>query len=463
MGRPSDVAAALPHPLWAEPGPDEHPLDFEPLPRSTSTDVVIVGAGYTGLWTALEINRRDPNRSIVVVDAERVGFGASGRNGGWCSGLLPVSLGSLAGAWGRQGAIAVQQAAHAAVTEVGRAAHEFGIDCSFAHEGTFEAITNPAQARRAAALVDERERFGFDDVRWLDRATAHGEIAVPGLLGALRNPNCAAVDPGRLVRGLAAAARARGITIHESTRATSFEDRRVVTEHGVIDAGAVIRATEAYSCELPGMRRDLLPIYSLMIATEPLPASVWEEIGWRTRFTYNDGRRMLIYAQRTADGRIAIGGRGARYRFGSRIRPEFDLVDEVHRALADTVAQLFPAAAGAAITHRWGGPLAAPRDWMPSVGFDAEQGYGWAGGYVGDGVAVANVMGRTLADLVCATPSELTQLPWVGHRSRRWEAEPFRYVGLRSMLWLEQSIDRTEAAHGHSHVRSWFTERFMGH
>lgn len=459
----SDIAGAVPHPLWIELWPDEAPLRFEPLAGSTSADVVIVGAGYTGLWTALEINRRDTNRSIIVLDAERVGFGASGRNGGWCSGQLPVALSELARTWGRDGAIAVQRAAQAAVAEVGRAADEFGIDCAFAHDGTLEGIMNPAQARRAAALVDERERFGFDDVRWLDRATAFSELAVPGLLGALRNPNCAALDPGRLVRGLAAAARDRGITICESTRVTSFEERRVVTERGVVDANAVIRATEAYTCEIPGMRRDLLPIYSLMIATEPLAASVWERIGWRTRFTYNDGRRRLIYAQRTADGRIAIGGRGAKYRFGSRIRPGFDLVEEVHRALADTVAELFPAAAGAAITHRWGGPLAAPRDWTPSVGFDREQGYGWAGGYVGDGVAMANVMGRTLADLVCDTPSDLTGLPWVGHQSRRWEAEPLRSAGLRSMLWLADSIDRTEEAHGHSRVRGWVADRVLGH
>jgi glycine/D-amino acid oxidase-like deaminating enzyme len=185
-----------------------------------------------------------------------------------------------------------------------------------------------------------------------------------------------------------------------------------------------------------------------MIATEPLGDDFWAEAGLPGRATFADHRHLIIYGQRTADGRMAFGGRGAPYHFGSAIRPEFDRDAGVHEALRRTLVELFPALAGAAITHRWGGPLGVPRDWMPGVGFDATRGLGWAGGYVGDGVSTANLAGRTLRDLILSRPSELTGLAWVGHRSRRWEPEPLRYLGINAGLHLAQRADASEQSTG---------------
>jgi glycine/D-amino acid oxidase-like deaminating enzyme len=214
-----------------------------------------------------------------------------------------------------------------------------------------------------------------------------------------------------------------------------------------VRAERVIRATEGYTATLEGERRRLIPVYSLIIATEPLPAEVWEQIGLRRRETFSDYRHLIIYGQRTADDRLVFGGRGAPYHFGSRIRPSYDRVPRVFDGLHETLVDLFPVLKGARITHRWGGALGIPRDWTASVGLDRATGLGWAGGYVGDGVTTTNLAGRTLADLVLERDTDLTRLPWVGHRSPSWEPEPLRWLGvnagLRGMTWADAEEART--------------------
>ena len=252
--------------------------------------------------------------------------------------------------------------------------------------------------------------------------------------GALYTPHCAALHPAKLARGLADLVEARGVRLFEQTRVLALEPGRAVTAAGTVTADVVIRATEGYTPALPGHRRAVAPLYSLMIATEPLPAWFFERVGWRSRETLTDGRHLIIYAQRTADDRIALGGRGAPYPYGSRLRPEAENDQEVFSALHRTLLEMFPGASGAAITHTWGGPLGVPRDWHASVGLDRSTGIGWAGGYVGDGVAAANLAGRTLADLILRRDTDRARLPWVGHRSRRWEPEPIRWLGINAGL-----------------------------
>jgi glycine/D-amino acid oxidase-like deaminating enzyme len=175
---------------------------------------------------------------------------------------------------------------------------------------------------------------------------------------------------------------------------------------------------------------------------------VWDEIGLRRRETFADLRHMRIYGQRTADDRLAFGGRGAPYHFGSRTRPEFDRQERVHSLLRDVLVDLFPAVEGHEVTHRWGGALGVPRDWHASVGVDRLRGLAWAGGYVGDGVATANLAGRTLAQLITGRECDLTRLPWVGHRSRDWEPEPLRWLGVNGGRLLMTYADRAEARSG---------------
>lgn len=445
---------------------DEKLVPRPALDGDRIADVVIIGAGYTGLWTAYYLARADPSLQIVVLEKEIAGFGASGRNGGWCSALLPTSLTELARRHGRDAAIAMQQAMYATVTEVGRVADAEGIDCHWRQGGTVTVARTPAQLRRAEAAVAEAHTYGGTDadLALLDADAATARCAADGVLGGTYTPHCASIHPARLVRGLARAAERYGATIHEQTPVTAYGPGVVRTPTGTVRAPVVVRATEGYTASLPGAGRAMAPVYSLMIATEPLPDEVWERIGLADRETFSDFRHMIIYGQRTADGRLAFGGRGAPYHFRSRTRPEFDLDARVFRTLRQTLVGLFPVLGDdLAVARCWGGPLGVTRDWKPSVGLDRSTGLAWAGGYVGDGVGMTNLAGRTLAHLILGVDGELTSLPWVGHRSPRWEPEPLRWLGVNASVRLMGSADAAEARTGRASRRAALLHRLTGH
>jgi glycine/D-amino acid oxidase-like deaminating enzyme len=282
------------------------------------------------------------------------------------------------------------------------------------------------------------------------------------VLGGTYTPHCAAIHPARLVRGLAEVVRNRGVRLFERTPVTEIAPGKLVTTRGTVSADYVIRATEGYTPALPGLHRAVIPVYSLMIATEPLPDSVWDTVGLAGRPTFSDGRHLLIYGQRTADGRFAFGGRGAPYHLGSAVRSSFDRVPAVFTALRRTLGELFPVLGDVAVTHTWGGPLGIARDWCASAGLDRATGLGWAGGYVGDGVATTNLAGRTLADLILDKGSDLTRLPWVNHRSRPWETEPLRWLGINAGLHTMAWADRSELRTGRSSRAAQVMGRFLG-
>ena len=398
--------------------------------------MVVVGAGLTGLWTAHYLAEADPSLRIVVLEAETAGFGASGRNGGWCSALFPASLDSLARRHGREAALAQHRAMRATVDEVGRVAAAEGIECDQVKGGTVVLARGPAQLARARAEVEHARSWGRDEseLRLLDAEAAGGLLDATGTVGATYTPDCAALHPARLVRGLARAVERRGVRLHERTRVSAIEPGRAVTEHGTVRAEVVVRATEAWTPQLPGLHRALAPVYSLVIATEPLPAATWEAIGLRRRETFSDHRHLIVYGQRTADDRLVFGGRGAPYHLGSRVHPAHDRDERVFARLHATLVELFPVLRGTRVTHAWGGPLGIPRDWCASVGLDRRTGLAHAGGYVGDGLATTNLAGRTLRDLVLGRDTELVRLPWVGHHSPAWEPEPLRWLGINAGL-----------------------------
>jgi glycine/D-amino acid oxidase-like deaminating enzyme len=417
-----------------------------PLEGDASFDVVIVGGGYTGLWTAYYLAGADPSLKIAVLEKEICGFGASGRNGGWCSALFAGSRRQTTKLHGRDAAIALQRAMFAAVDEVGKVVQAEGIDVGWHKGGTLSVATTPAHLARLRSAVEEQRAWGFgdEDYVWLDAGEAARRVDVNGSLGGVFTPHCARIHPAKLVRGLARAVEGRGVHVFERTAATAIEPNTVLTNRGRVSARVVVRATESYTAALAGLRRVLTPVYSLMIATEPLPSEVWRVLKWSGRETVTDGRHVLIYAQRTADDRIAMGGRGAPYHFASRIRDSFDRNDDVFAEIERVLKTLMPAAERARITHRWGGPVGIPRDWYSSVGFDRPAGIAWAGGYVGDGVSTTNLAGRTLSDLILERSTELTALPWVNHRSRKWEPEPLRWIGMNVGFRLAAAADRVE-------------------
>ena len=434
--------------FWHDTVPDDL-SPRAPLAGDLQVDVAIVGGGLTGLWTAYYLLQHDPALRIAVLEKEIAGFGASGRNGGWCSALFPRSTASLEKAHGLDAALAMRRGMITTVDEVGRVAAAEGIDCDFVKGGTVAFARSAVQARAADAEVAEALGYGVDP---LERRS-----------DAVFDPNCARVHPAKLVRGLARVVEAGGATIYEGTEVVSWEPHRVTTTRGTVSADSVIIATEGYGATLAQTRRSILPLYSLMIATEPLPDSFWNEIGIEHGMTFTDYRHLLIYGQRTADNRFAFGGRGARYHWGSVIRPEFDraprVFDHLHRALVE----LFPAAKDAVVTHRWGGPLGVPRDWHAFVRYDESTSIGTAGGYVGDGLSTTNIAGRTLADLVTGTASELTALPWVGHRSPQWEPEPLRFAGANLGMLAMEIADVEERATSRASVAARVMGPLTGH
>jgi glycine/D-amino acid oxidase-like deaminating enzyme len=431
------------------------------MPGSASADVAIVGAGYTGLWTAYYLLGADPSLRVALVEQEIAGFGASGRNGGWCSALFPVSASRLAGEHGRDAAVAQHRAMRDSVAEVVRVVATERIEADIALGGTVVLARTDPQLRRARAEVDEAREFGID-IELLDAEAARRHLAATSVVGGTYTPHCAAIHPAKLARGLADAVEARGASIYEQTRASAIEPGVVHTDRGTLRADVVVRATEGYTPRLAGQRRAIAPVYSLIIATEPLTQAIWDEIGLAERETFADYRHLIIYGQRTADGRMVFGGRGAPYHFGSRIDASYDRVPAVFAALQRTLGELFPVLRDVEITHRWGGPLGVARDWHASVGLDRITGLAWAGGYVGDGVSTTNLAGRTLADLILRNDSPLADLPWVGHRSPRWEPEPLRWLGanagLRAMTWA----DAAEARNGRSSRLAGAVNRLLG-
>ena len=424
--------------FWlADSGDDLTPRP--PLDGSTEVDVAILGAGYSGLWTALYLLRREPSLRLAILEREFAGFGASGRNGAWCAPDLNISLPELARRYGTAAARATQEETYNAVEEVGRATAEEGIDAGWHKGGQLTIARGRHQLPALKHDLETYERFGFGDrYQLLGEEELARRIRVSGALGAVYTPDTAVVHPGRLVRGLARAVERHGGVIHEGTAVTDFTPGVqggtlpvLRTPRGDVRARVVVLAGEAYLSQIPRLRRQLLPLYSLIVLTEPIDDEQWAAIGWEARECIQTYRLTVDYLSRTEDGRVLFGGRGAPYRLGSPIRPEFDRHDPTHEQLRGFVRAWFPMLRDVAFTHAWGGPLGMSRDWMPTIAYDKATGVATARGYIGHGVAATNIAGRALADLISGQRTALTELPIVGHRSRDWEVEPFRWLGVR--------------------------------
>jgi glycine/D-amino acid oxidase-like deaminating enzyme len=412
--------------------------DLAPRPSlsgPTEADVAVLGAGFTGLWTAYYLLRREPSLRVVVLESEIAGFGASGRNGAWCNSGFSVSPGELVRRFGKEAAKDLLLEMRGAVDEIGRVAAAEEIDAQYFRGGQLRIARGQAQVPGIQDAYEAARVLGLEeDLVLLDADETAERVKITGARGALYNPHCATVHPARLARGLARAVERLGGEIFERTTVTDYEagaSPSLVTDVGGVRADAVVLAGEAYLARLRKLRREVLPIYSLIVLTEPLSEAQWAQIGWEGRECVASNRYTVDYLSRTADGRILFGGRGAPYHYGSRIKDDYDLHHPTHEMLRRTAREWFPALEGARFTHAWGGPLAMPRDWMPTMSYDPAQGIATARGYTGQGVATANLSGRTLADLILGRDTAVTRLPTVNHETRTWEPEPLRWLGAR--------------------------------
>ena len=414
------------------------------LPGSTRADVAIVGAGYSGLWTAYYLKKAAPQLRIVVLEARFAGFGASGRNGGWLTNSITGGRDQYLKQHGRSAVEGFQAAMNDTVDEVIRVAAAEGIDAGIIKGGEFTVAYGDAQQHRLEAAARSEQAWKHTHVELLSRAQAQNRINVAGTTGGMWHPHCARINPAALVAGLARTVEALGVEVYESSPVSEIAAHRAVTPHGTVEADYVVRATEGFTAGLKGLHRTWLPMNSSLIATEPLDASVWQQIGWSGRETLGDMAHAYMYAQRTSDDRIAIGGRGVPYRFGSKTDADGQTPQSTIDALREILVRFFPATKDVRIDHAWSGVLGVPRDWAATVGLDPQTGLAWAGGYVGTGVATTNLAGRTLADLILGRSSALTRLPWVNHHVRSWEPEPLRWLAVTALYRAYSLADHSE-------------------
>lgn len=396
-------------------------------PRLTSdidADVAIIGAGFTGLWSAYHLKTLDPSLRIVVLEGERVGFGASGRNGGWCSALYPTTAGYEQ----------VRPHLLGSIDEIGAFAHAHAPEVGFVKSGTITVARNKAQLARIAESTAPHEEF-------LSKGALLSRIGMKGALGGLYTPDCAVIHPGRLVRALADYVEKLGVKIYENSRALTIEPNLVRCKDSSVRATSIIKATEVFS-QNP---RSHAPIYSLMVATEPLSDEIWSEIGLAHRETFSEALHLVNYGQRTIDNRLAVGGRGARYLFGSRLRAKHEMDYRTHNEIMELVREWFPVLKRTKFTHRWGGAVSIPRDWHPYILWDKSSGIGRAGGYSGDGVTLSHLSGKTLAHLILEKDDPITQLPHVNWENPTWEPEPLRWIGVNGSVLATDLADREEA------------------
>ena len=442
------------------------PAPRPPLPGDIEADVAIVGAGYTGLWTAYYLKKAKPSLRIVLLEREFAGFGASGRNGGWLSGGFGWSREKYLKTSTRQGVTAMQKAMAGCVDEVIRVATEEGIDADIRRVDNLTVATNPAQLERVREECETIRSWDADPERieLLDAEATRARINIKNVMGGFVIRGQARVQPAKLVRGLAAAVERLGVSIYEKTTVTAITKGSVTTDRGTVRAETIIRATEGFTAGIPGEERTWLALNSAQIVTEPLSDELWRKIGWEGHELLGNAAHAYCYAQRTREGRITMGGRGVPYRYGSRTdingQTQQATIDQLHTILTT----LLPQTAGCRIDHAWCGVLGVPRDWCTTAGLDPRTRIGWAGGYVGLGVSSSNLSGRTLADLVLGQDSELTRLPWVNRKVRPWEPEPFRWLGVHSMYQLYRIADNREAAGlGHTSKLAALADSITGH
>ena len=418
-----------------------------PLDAGIQADIAIAGAGYTGLWTAYYLKQIDPSLDIVILEAEVAGFGASGRNGGWCSAHVAGIERWLDDAHHRAGAVQLQKLMFETVKEVGLVSEKESIDCHFEQSGSLEIAVLPAQLARLRTELEHLHKLGFsdEDYRYLDGTEARQLLDVDKVVAAVLTPHCAAIHPARLAVGLAGCVERLGVRIYEQSPVLAVKGNEIITPGGKVSASTTILATEGYTGTIPGHGRRLIPVHSMMVATEPLSPDQLAALNFKKRHTFGNLDRVVTYGQVTADHRIAFGCRGT-YFYDSGIRGAFDEADAEFEKVRATLLRFFPCLEGVRFTHAWGGALGVSRSMRPSVNFDQAAGFGWAGGYFGSGVAATHLAGQTLADLVTGRDTERVHMPWVNppQARRNWEPEPLRWLGVKSARELMSMADKME-------------------
>ncbi|MHA6139417.1 NAD(P)/FAD-dependent oxidoreductase [Pseudomonas mohnii] len=429
---------------------DEPLLARPALAEDLDVDVAIIGAGYTGLWTAYYLKLQAPALKIAIIEAQTAGFGASGRNGGWLMGNLLGEdrlLADLSPVQRR----ASYDLLHNIPDEVEIVLEREGIACDYRKGGVlYCAARYPEQETSLRQYLDSLYKQGLNenDYRWLNPEQLAQQIRIAKPYGGIYAPHVATLHPAKLVRGLARTVERMGVRIYENSPVTHWQAGSLRTAQASVRSRWVVPAVEGYSVTLPPLGRYQLPVQSLIVATEPLSAATWDEIGLSNGQAFSESSRQVTYGQRTADNRLIFGARGG-YQFAGKLRHDFNLTRSEIELRRYLFGELFPQLKNVQITHGWGGNLGMSRRFKPHMLCDHASGIALSGGYGGEGVGASNLGGRTLADLILQRDTELVHQPWVIPRRgldalRAWEPEPCRWLGynaiIRSFVHEDQTL-----------------------
>lgn len=430
---------------WLQEALAEEPGEpCPPLAGRISADVCIVGGGFAGLWTAWELLRRSPGTSLAILEADVVGGGASGRNGGFLSSSWH-DLPGLVGLFGEDEGLAYAQALADEIDGAEAWCAEHRVDAWFRNEGVLFAHTNDVQASEPIEAVAVARGLGVPEaVRPVSVEEARGIADSPEFRGGAFIRDCATVQPARLARGLRRVLLERGVHVVEGTRVRAVEPGPpaiVRAEEGAVRAEHVVLTMGAWAAGWPGFRHRLANIADHMVATEPIPERL-EEIGWTSGVGIADGRDLLFYLRTTADGRIAIGGGATGVLFGGHVGRRATHDRRVADVAARGLLRLFPQLEGVRFTHAWGGPIDHTSSYTPFFRTLPPGNLHCGLGFSGHGLAATKLGGRTLASLVMGADDRWARLPVVGDAASRVPPEPFRWLGIRAVTWGMEAGDR---------------------
>jgi glycine/D-amino acid oxidase-like deaminating enzyme len=392
------------------------------LSNAKDVDIAIIGGGFSGLWSAYHLKILQPALKIAIFEKEYVGFGASGRNGGWASAEYPTSNQRLIRERGIESFKQLRQAITRSIDEIGQISKQNLWQIDYAKGGSLVFARNKAQLARISNLLD-------DEHTYLDKSQTHELINIPSALGSLYTPHCAALNPYALTRELATYLEGIGVEIFEKSPVSKIANSKLEVNGYEINCAISIRATEAFTPR-DWMGNRQIPIYSLMVATEPLPADVITQIRNVQRATIQEACHLITYGQITGDNRLAIGGRGVRYKLFSRLSERSEIDRRMHSALERRAKSWFPQISEAKFEYRWGGAVALTRRWQAYLNFNRDSGRAEIGGYVGDGVTLSYLISKTLAKQICNIKTE--NLPFVNQEIGNWEPEPIRYLAVNA-------------------------------
>jgi glycine/D-amino acid oxidase-like deaminating enzyme len=422
-----------------------------PLSDDTQVDVAVVGGGFCGISSAHYIKRADPALRVAVLEDRVVGYGASGRNAGFAMTLMGLTLDMTAWRFGKEKAKEAYQFGYRAVDHIGQLVDAHGIDCDYEKPGLLTVATNKAQAKRLQHEIKLGEELGAEDIGWMEAGEVRAQVDSPTYIGARREGQCALINPAKFVRGMKRVAEEGGVEVYERTPVLEFKRGKralkLQTPRGTVKAGKVVFAANAFSGRFPGMGSRQLPVFTYIVLTEPLDESRLRSIGWANRQGIEDARNLIHYYRLTADNRLLFGGADARYYFGGAL--DKDRSKPAFRKLEKDLKRTFPSLADVRIEYRWGGPVSVPLDFFPAMGYlGDDRRVVHALGCVGHGVAMMNMAGQVLRDLVLERDTELTDLFFVNRRLIPLPPEPLRFGVAESLRTFFKAQDSLERARG---------------